>query len=72
MVASSGSTPMGVGVGDDLGGAAIGLEPDATVVAGALASIPVDVDIDDSPTASTAKTLRRARATRSDVWQDME
>jgi hypothetical protein len=72
MVVSSGSTPMGVDVGDDLGGAATGLEPDVTVVAGALASIAVDVDIDDSPTASTAKTLRRARATRSDVWQDME
>jgi hypothetical protein len=37
---------------------------DATT--GAWASSPVDVDV--SPTVSTAKTTRRARATRSDVW----
>jgi hypothetical protein len=55
-------------VGDNLGGAASG--PDIVAVAGASASTPVDVD--DSPTASTAKALRRVRATRFDVWQDME
>jgi hypothetical protein len=52
MAASSGSTPMVVS--DDLVGAATG--PDTTVAVGASASTPVDVD--DSPTASTAKTLR--------------
>jgi predicted RND superfamily exporter protein len=55
-------------VSNDLGVAAT--RPDTAVVAGALASTLVDVD--DSPTASTTKTLRRARATQSDVWQDME
>jgi hypothetical protein len=63
---SSGSTPM---VDTDVGGggsAAVG--PDTTI--GAWASSPVDVD--DSLTASTAKTVRRAKATRSDVWKEME
>jgi hypothetical protein len=68
MAASLGSTPMVVGVGDDLGGAATGL--DIATAVGALASTPIDVN--DSPIASTAKTLRRVRASRSDVWQDME
>jgi hypothetical protein len=63
---SSGSTPM---VDTDVGGggsAAVG--PDTTI--GAWASSPVDVD--DSLTASTAKTVRRAKATRFDVWKEME
>jgi hypothetical protein len=42
---------------------------DATT--GASASSLVDVDV--SPTASTAKMMRnQARASRSDVWQDMD
>jgi hypothetical protein len=66
---SSMSTPTSVTVGDDLGGAATGPEPDPVAAAGASASTPIDVNVDDSSTASTAKTLRRARATWSDVWQ---
>jgi hypothetical protein len=63
MAMSSGSTPM---VDDDLVGVATG--PDTNV--GALASSPVDVNA--SPMANTTKTVRRARATHSDVWKDME
>jgi hypothetical protein len=62
------STPMVVGVSGSLGGAST--RPDTTAAAGASASTPVDVD--DSPTVSTTKMLRRARDTRSDVWQDVE
>jgi hypothetical protein len=53
---------------DDLGSAVNG--PDIAAATWASASTPVDVD--DSPTASTAKTLRRVRATRFNVWQDMK
>jgi hypothetical protein len=53
-------------VGDGLGGAAT--RPDTAT--GASTSSPVDVD--KSLTASTAKMGRRVRATRSDMWQDME
>jgi hypothetical protein len=63
---------MGVAIDDDLGGAATRPEPNPVATARASASTPVDVDTDDSPTTSTSKTLRRARATRSDKWQDME
>jgi hypothetical protein len=49
------------------GGAAV-VGPDTTVEASA--SSPVDVD--NSSTASTTKTARRARATHSDVWKEME
>jgi hypothetical protein len=43
----------------------------SVAAAGALTSSPVDVDA--SPTASTAKTMRnRARANCSDIWQDMD
>jgi hypothetical protein len=59
MVVSLGSTLVAVSVGDELGGVATG--PDIAATDGALASTPVDVD--DSPTTSTTKTLRRARAT---------
>jgi hypothetical protein len=38
--------------------------------AGASASSPVDVGV--SPTVSTTKMTRRAKANRSDVWQDMD
>jgi hypothetical protein len=48
------------------GGAPVG--PDTTIGASASSSF----DVDDSPTASTAKTPRRARATRSNVWKEME
>jgi hypothetical protein len=50
------------------GGAAAAVGPNTTV--GAFASSPIDVD--DSPTASIAMTVRRARATRSNVWKEME
>jgi hypothetical protein len=64
---SLGSTPMVDG--DDLGGVGVAATGPDTAV-GASTSSPVDVD--DSPTTSTAKTGRRARATRSDMWKDME
>jgi hypothetical protein len=63
---------MGVAISDDLGGATTRPEPNPATTARASASTPVDVDVDDSPTASTSKMLRRARATHSNMWQDME
>jgi hypothetical protein len=67
MATSLGSTSMVDG--DGLGGVG-GAAPGPDIVVGASTSSLVDVD--DSPTISTAKTGRRARATCSDVWKDME
>jgi hypothetical protein len=50
------------------GGGAVAVGPNTTVGA----STSSLVDIDDSLTASTTKTVRRARATRFDVWKEME
>jgi hypothetical protein len=36
------------------------------------ASTSSQVDVDDSPMTSTAKMGRRVRATRSDMWKDMD
>ncbi|KAK3147079.1 hypothetical protein QOZ80_3BG0277790 [Eleusine coracana subsp. coracana] len=79
LASSSGSTPMeDYTINDDF--RAQGLQGDdddditgggGAEVLGASASTPVDVD-DGSPTASTAKKARHARATTSDVWNDME
>jgi hypothetical protein len=65
-VSSKASTPMADPVVNSDGGSA-GAGDGAMR---ALASSPVDVDT--SPTVSTTKTMRRARASRSDVWQDMD
>jgi hypothetical protein len=63
---SKASTPMAdPAVNSDGGSAGAG---DGAVRA--LASSLVDVDM--SPTMSTAKMMRRARASRSDVWKDMD
>jgi hypothetical protein len=63
--ATMNSDDVGLGSSD----AAVGALSDAAARASASSS----VDVDASPTKSTAKTMRnQARASRSDVWQDMD
>jgi hypothetical protein len=53
----------------DIGGGGAAAVGPNTIVGASASSL---IDVNDSLTASTAKTVRRARATRSDVWKEME
>jgi hypothetical protein len=66
VASSKALTPMvGPSVNSDGGSASAG-----NAAAGASTSSPVDVDV--SPTVNMTKAMKRAKASRSDVWKDMD